>query len=411
MLIRVCIVIIIVSILAFAGFIIYDKFIKNRFPSHDLIHDIDITADYSVMQDTIDDIPVHKLKIETDTGERVFVLGQTVEVKDGVAEVIIEDSKLLSLEGEELEGGGVKVSLEVVISADGAKDRKDRVSFDVSLRPAPLKMIHPKTEEYVTDSDSLTISMEVLPKSNITINGDNFSDLVTQDGKFEKSFDLIERPEREFEIVVSTDKFSDRIHRIKVVKDDNDSNNILKIHEKQPIKTSEQWVKITGITEPNAELKVSGAELNPDFTIDENGNFTIYVKTANIGYTLCTLAASVDDGRSSSMDIALERPTTEAEYTSRAWEFTYDEIVDDPQLHNGQIFLLNGSVKEIVSLDDKQVFILDVSQDDSTEKLVYVEYWGNTNIKEGQNLRIFGNRWGNKDDIPRILTQFVYIAS
>ena len=167
-------------------------------------------------------------------------------------------------------------------------------------------------------------------------------------------------------------------------------------------------MKITGVTAPEAKLEVIDIEVKPDFEIDDEGKFTIFARTANIGYTLCTLTASTGDGKRSSLDVVLERPTTEAEYTSQAWEFVYDDMVREPSLHNGRIFLLTGKVVDILSLDGKHTFILDMSTSETAKQLVYVEYWGSMKLEEGQHLKIFGNRWGNKDNMPRILTQFMY---
>lgn len=406
-LIKVCSIIIVISLLAFAGLIVYDKIIRPRLsPAVD--NRANISANYSAVQDTIDGIPVHKIIVETDIGEQVKILDKTVQVEDGVAEVILEDTELIALGGEDTPDGGVKVTLDVVVSAAGAKDREDKVSFEVAPRAAPLNMIHPKTDEYSTEDDTLTLLMEVRPESKVLINGDNFSDLITKEGRLEKTFNLTEEPEQEFEIVVSTGGFDDNIHTIKIIRGEGDPNSAIKIDQKQPIKTSGEWVKITGVTAPDATLEVIDVEIKPDFKIDDKGKFTIFAKTANIGYTLCTLTASTGDGKRSSLDIVLERPTTEAEYTSRAWEFIYDDIIRDPSLHNGRIFLLTGKVVDILSLDGKHTFILDMSADETVKQLVYVEYWGNMKLEEGQNLKIFGNKWGHKDNMPRVLTQFMY---
>ena len=77
-------------------------------------------------------------------------------------------------------------------------------------------MIHPKTEEYIAEDDSLTLLMEVTPESKVLINNDNFSDMVTQEGKLEKTFELSEQLEQTFEIKVVTKGFKDNIHTITV---------------------------------------------------------------------------------------------------------------------------------------------------------------------------------------------------
>lgn len=405
-LIRVCSIIIVISLLAFAGLIFYDKVLKGRLaPTAD--NELNISANYSAIQDTIDGIPVHKIVVETDIGEQVKILDKTVQVKDGKAEIIFEDNELIDLGKETTPNGEIKVTLDVTISATGAKDRQDKVSFKIASRAAPVNMIHPKTDEYVTDDETLTLLMKVMPDSKVLINGDNFSDLITEEGKLEKTFNLTDEPEQEFEILVSTKGFEDNIRTVKVKRSTGDSNVTLKLDQKQPIKSKDEWVKVTGITEPNATLDAD-IEVRQDPKIDSDGRFIIFVKASNMGYTPCTLTASSDSGESTDLDLVLERATTEAEYTSQAWEFIYDDMVKDPSMHNGKIFLLTGKVTEILSLDSKYAFTLDISSSETSNQLVYVEYWGNIKLEEGQSLKVFGNRWGNKDNMPKILAKFMY---
>ncbi len=405
-LIRVCSTIIILSILIFAALVFYDKVIKKRLapaPSSNA----SISATYSAVQDTIDNVPVHKIIVETDVGELVKILDKTVRVKDGKAEVVIEDKELVPLGKETSPDGEVKVTLDVIISATNTKSRKDKVSFRLAPRTAPLNMIHPTQNEYIAEDDNLTLLMEVIPGSKVLINGDNFSDMVSKEGKLEKTFKLSEELEQKFEVKVVTEGFKDNIHTITIKRNSETSHIPLTIDQKQPIKSDDQWVKITGSTAPGAKLDLN-VEVKYEPKINEDGHFTIFAKTANIGYTPCTLTSSLENGETTSLNLVLERSTTEAEYTSKAWEFIYDDMVKNQSLHNSQIFLLTGKVSEIFSLDGKYAFTLDISPNSPNKQLVYIEYWGNIKLEKGQSLKIFGNRWGNKDSIPKILAKFIY---
>lgn len=407
LLIKICTTIIIISILLFAGLIFYDKVIRSRFPSP-LENTSDISASYSVIQDTIDGIPIHRIIIKSDTGEEVKILDKTAKIVDGETEIIIEDKELMTIAEELTSDEDMKVTLDVTVTATGAKTKLDKISFHLAPRAAPLTMIHPKTEEYIAEDDSLTLLMEVTPESKVLINNDNFSDMVTKEGKLEKTFELSEQLEQTFEIKVVTKGFKDNIHTITVKRANKDRAGIpLTIDQKQPIVSNEEWVKLTGNTSPEAKLNLD-IELRQEPKIDKEGNFTIFAKTANIGYTPCTLTSSLESGETTSLELILERATTEAEYTSKAWEFTYNDMVRDQSLHNGTIFLLAGKISDIISLDGKYAFTIDISTDDSTEQLVYIEYWGNIKLEKNQALKIFGNRWGNEGDMPKVLAKFIY---
>lgn len=407
LLIKICSTIIVISILLFVGLIFYDKVIKERLSSTSE-NTLNISATYSVVQGMIDDIPVHKIIIENSNGEQVNILNKTVPIVDGRAEIIIEDKDLMEIAEEMSSNGDMKVTLDVTLTATDAKTKLDKISFRLTPRTAPLTMIHPKTKEYITKEDSFTLLMKVTPESTVLINNDNFSDMITKDGKLEKTFLLSEEPEQSFEIKVITKGFQDNIHTITVKKANKDASNIpLTLDQKQPIISKDEWVKLTGNTIPGAKLSLD-VELKQEPRIDDEGKFIIFARTANIGYTPCTLTASLDNKETTSLEIILERATDEAEYTSNAWEFVYDDITRNQSRYNGTIFLLTGKVIDILSIDGKYAFTVDISTDDSIEQLVYVEYWGNLKIEEGQRLKIFGNRWGNEGDMPKILAKFIY---
>jgi phage-related tail fiber protein len=57
-------------------------------------------------------------------------------------------------------------------------------------------------------------------------------------------------------------------------------------------------------------------------------------------------------------------------------------------------------------LGDKNVFTVNLTEE--SEQLFYVEYWGSFEFSMGDRIRVFGNRWGNKNGIPRFLAKYIY---
>ena len=115
------------------------------------------------------------------------------------------------------------------------------------------------------------------------------------------------------------------------------------------------------------------------------------------------------NGKESSIEVVLERKTSVHTYTSTAWKPVYNDLQRDEKLSNGRHFVFSGSIKEIIETGDRNVFIVDISEEQSDlEELFYVEYWGSFDFSIGDSIRVFANRWGNKDGIPRFLAKYIY---
>ncbi len=109
------------------------------------------------------------------------------------------------------------------------------------------------------------------------------------------------------------------------------------------------------------------------------------------------------------MEIILDGETNVDKYTSTAWKPEYNDMRRNPNLHNGRHFLFRGTIQDITMTGYKNVFIVDISNKSDAEQLIHVEYWGNDfDFNQGDRIRIFGNRWGNVENIPRILAKYVY---
>jgi len=111
--------------------------------------------------------------------------------------------------------------------------------------------------------------------------------------------------------------------------------------------------------------------------------------------------------RDSVTQVIIERPVTEAEYTSRAWAVDYNQLRNNPDLHNGRTFVFKGTVEDIQSMGDKNRFTLDISDDPSPHSWspLNTGQCFHTNRSKTQS---FGNRWGNYEEKPRFLAKFIY---
>lgn len=403
--VTICLFIIAIAIFAFAFYVFYNQFINPSSKSDDTEK---ITASFSIKAEMLDGKPVHRLIVQTPNGELVKVLDKAVPVKDGRADVILQNDELMNILSKS-ENKDSKIILDVKISKAGLHDKQFKVSFGMIVPETPLKILQPANGEDTADSNEYIIRLQVNPGASVYINNDNYTDLIKEDGNLEAKMNIPDQPETLYEIKASQKGFNDNVQKVVIKK--GERNSPITINEKQPIKTSEDWVSITGKIPAGASLEVNRS-LKSQPQIDQvTGNFRVDVQLDNLSLTPCTIKITEDGKEDYTTEVVIERSTTANEYTSKAWEFKYDLLKSDSQKFNGKTFLVAGKIKEILNVSNtgKTTFLVDVSPNGDNSQLAYIEYWGNKKLQEGQNVRVFGNRWGNdKDGHPRILTQFVY---
>lgn len=365
-----------------------------------------IAVSWSVEETTKDDEKAYRVVFNTVNGKEVNFLGQSAIVENGRAEFIVTERQLYSYFPILNEDGLYEVILDATIISPSLPDSTERVS--IVLTPpyhyAPFTLLQPSSWETEFQGNSSKVAFKIEPGSTVIINEQDFSDLVSEDGRFEKEFKLPpQQDEMILDIRVSCDGYLDNIQQLILRKKELDVP--LTINETSPIFSTELWIKVSGITHPDAVIETD-QEIFEQPNIDrETGAFEVYVKAERPGYTLCTLTAKVED-KESSVEVVLERKTTVDTYTSTAWKPDFNQLQQDEQLNNGRHFVFTGYIKDIIETGDKNVFTVNLTEE--SEQLFYVEYWGSFEFSMGDRIRVFGNRWGNKNGIPRFLAKYIY---
>ena len=86
----------------------------------------------------------------------------------------------------------------------------------------------------------------------------------------------------------------------------------------------------------------------------------------------------------------------------------YEKLKSNEELENGRIFMFSGKVTEIIMQGEKNIFLIDVGTSEDAPQIVYVEYYGSKSLQKDQKIKVFANRWGNNDGIPRMIAKYIY---
>lgn len=147
-----------------------------------------IAVSSSVEETTLDDKKAYRIVFNTVNGEEISFLGEVLEVENGRAEFIVEESKLYSYSPELNEDGLYVVNVDAIISAPNLSDAIERVSITLSppYNYAPFTLLQPSTSETEFQGETSKVSFKILPDSELFINEQDYTELVTEDGRFRK---------------------------------------------------------------------------------------------------------------------------------------------------------------------------------------------------------------------------------
>lgn len=365
-----------------------------------------ITATANVESTIFEGNPVQRIIVHTNTGEVVETLGRRFPVQNGKAEMMFENAFLHSRFPSAESQNGVEITLEITIYKEGIAAYKETLNFIMEMPPAPLTLIQPEQGQAIVDNETYRLVFDVSEGSSIFINGDDFSDLLDDSGRFKKDMAVPDVSESTYEILVIKRGFKDTT--VNIVLKREEQIVPLTLEMELPITTEDDTVRIRGTTHPGAVI-TTDFELVGEPTVNpETGAFLIQVKSERPGLSAGVLTSTTADGQQSQTDIVIFRTISEAEYTRRAWKPNFAELVANPTIHNGQIFLFTGNVSEVLLYGEKNVFTVNVSDDPTIPQLILVEYWGQFEFEPSESIRVFGNRWGNHNGMVKVLAPFIY---
>jgi len=350
--------------------------------------------------------PAQKITINTNIGEYVEVLGRQFPVNNGQAEIVFDNAFLHSRFPNATSENGVEISLEIGIFVDGILASTETFTFVMELPLAPLTLIQPASAQATVIGENFRLVFSVSEGSQIFINNDEFTDLLDETGRFQTDLIVPENSENSFEIRVSKRGFRD--NNVIVLLNRQVQIVPLTLGQTLPIPTDTSSVRVSGTTDPQAQISTDLEVVSEPVIDPATGAFSIEIASNTNGLIAGTLTSTLSDGQISETDLIILRKVSESDYTRRAWNPDFTELFADPILHNGQIFVFRGVIDEVLLYGTRNIFTVRVNQNGSEPHIVLVEYWGEFNFKPEDPIRIFGNRWGNHSNKVRILAPFVY---
>lgn len=361
----------------------------------------------------LNDLAAHTIMIPGEDGQQIYIreLHTSYIVTGGFATVQVEDHVWY----DDYEGA-LDETMEVTLtpflkSASGQQTPMDPITYEISIPLSPITLDSPDSTYEEVSTAMATLSFTVRPGSTITINGEDYSDVVdAETGSVSINATIQPIGDNVFNIAVRSQYCRENtmtvvLHRAK-------QEIPLDLAADTYTSTNIQRLQISCTTLPGATVEVLSPHSDLDITnVDTTGEFTFYAIFDQIGDNTITVTASMPGKQTSELNYVIYYVPSAAEYTVKAWALTnggYSELLNNISLRaaNRQIYLAAGTITSMIS-EKPQMAIIDVGTE-GTEQLLMVENYSKTTWKVGEWYRLYGDVAGSYDGKPWLQVRYTY---
>lgn len=394
----------VVSALAvYFGVSLYQQQAANRKDEHQAV----ITASI------LNDLAAHTIMIPGEDGQQIYIreLHTSYMVTGGFATVQVEDHIWYD-DYEGVLGDTMQVTLTPFLkSASGQQKPMDPIQYEISIPLSPITLDSPDSLYEEVSTAMYTLQFTVRPGSVLTINGEDYSDVV--DGETgEANINVTVQPRGENVFNVSVRSQYCRENSMRLVLYRAEQEVILDFAADTYTSTNAKILPITCTTSPGARVEVLSPHLDLNITnVDTTGVFTFNAVFEQVGDNTITVSASMPGKKTSIVNYNIYYVPTATEYTKRAWGLDnggYEELLNNIAVRTAEkrVYLAAGTIKEIISTKP-QMAIIDTGANGS-ERLLMVENHSKTTWKVGDWFRLYGDVAGSYDGLPWLQVRYTY---
>lgn len=360
------------------------------------------------------DLAAHTIMIPGEDGQQIYIreLHTSYIVTGGFATIQVEDHTWY----DDYEGT-LDETMEVTLtpflkSASGQQTPMDPITYEISIPLSPITLETPDSTYEEVSTAMSTLEFTVRPGSTVTINGEDYSDVVDADtGTVSVNATIQPIGENVFNIVVRSQYC--RENSLTVVLYRAKQEIPLDLAADTYTSTNLQKLTISCTTLPGATVEVLSPHSDLNISdVDTTGAFTFIAIFDQIGDNTITVTASMPGKETSVLNYVIYYVPTASEYTRKAWSLEnggYSELLNNISLRtvNKQIYLAAGTITSIIS-DKPQMAIIDTGTNGS-EQLLMVENYSKTTWKVGEWYRLYGDVAGSYDGLPWLQVRYSYV--
>ncbi len=307
--------------------------------------------------------------------------------------------------------------------ATGEQTAMDPVRYTIFVPLSPIQLIRPESTTARVSTSLFDIRLQVEKNSRVIINGENLTETIDSNGRVSKNIPVLPIGENRIQISVRSKYHRQNTLELILIRDPQEIP--LEMAADTPSEVSDDKLRIYGSTAPGATISIDSEYVIGDYTekdgtvrpgfdtstLKSTGDFSFIAIFTKIGDNEIKVRASAE-GKADSVvtHIMYYMPPPEI-YTKKAWPFdrtNYLDLINNPELRKGQIYVCKGTVTRIIS-ERPQIVEMNTGLD-GAEQFVLLENSSKTIWEVGKAYDVYGDAFGGMyGNMPRIIGRYTYL--
>ena len=374
----------------------------------------------TVVASIVDDQAAHTITIPGKDGTQIYVreLSNTYVISGGVAVVEIPDYIWYN-DFEDYLSETMDVTLTPFVrTASGQHQPMESIAYQVQVPLSPIELVAPDSTWVEVNTAMYPMKFRVREGSTVTINGNDYSDLVNQVAG-DLTYNATVQPIGENKVTIKVRSQYCRENVVEVILYRAVQDVPLDLVSDQTYTSSKKSLKITATTIPGAEINVLTPHTDLNITdIATDGTFSFFAVFNQIGSNEVIIQATIPGRQPSVLDFQVYYVPPAEEYTRKAWGIdiskpehitNYANLLSNnaQMVKNAQIYQCTGTITEIISTKP-QLALLNTGTEEKPQK-VMLENSTKTTWELGKSYKIFADAFGMYDDMPRLVARYTYL--
>lgn len=378
------------------------------------------TADQNVDERTAvviptirDDMAAHTVTIPGEDGQRITIreLRTSAIVTGGIATFDILDHVWYDNYEDYLQDTMTVTLTPYVITDSGKQQALEPIHYEIDIPLSPIELSTPDSPYQVVSTALYNIVFYVREGSTVTINGQDYSDLVnTEGGKVSYNATVQPIGENNFEICVRSQYCRENTLTVTLYREKQEIP--LDLASDIGSTNDDGFMTVRGTTLPGAVVKVLSPYTDLDITNTAvDGSFSFVAKFDKIGENTIVITADYPGKATTRVEHIVTYVPNVDIYSRKAWSMKdmYTNYMDNlsTRVANQQIYICQKAIVTSIETTKPQRAFVNVGTEESP-MLVYVENGSRTTWEVGKCYDLYGDAYGMYDSKPWLIVRYTY---
>ena len=376
--------------------------------------DRDVDERTAVVIPTIrDDMAAHTVTIPGEDGQRITIreLRTSAIVTGGIATFDILDHVWYDNYEDYLQDTMTVTLTPYVITDSGKQQALEPIHYEIDIPLSPIELSTPDSPYQVVSTALYNIVFYVREGSTVTINGEDYSDLVnTEGGKVSYNATVQPIGENNFEIRVRSQYCRENTLTVTLYREKQEIP--LDLASDIGSTNDDGFMTVRGTTLPGAVVKVLSPYTDLDITNTAvDGSFSFVAKFDKIGENTIVITADYPGKSTTRVEHIVTYVPNVDIYSRKAWSMKdmYTNYMDNlsTRVANQQIYICQKAIVTSIETTKPQRAFVNVGTEESP-MLVYVENGSRTTWEVGKCYDLYGDAYGMYDSKPWLIVRYTY---